>query len=277
MDSQHRHSVNNFFPSNSSKNWNKRQVNLPCITDNKTIYIHKPSDFFKHKYTYLGKFSNNNEILSPNNIKKYQSPKFCMEDIKEQEYKEKRIITSILKDEVKSLPSLLKNCIPEINKAKKNSVGFSDDYINFQINEKENPTEMHPYVLRKYKSKGQTMRNSNYKEDKDNNTHEDQTPNKNSRLVNLNFLITSPKKKYESMNDRNNRISYYQFYTTNNTKSNNFHIKANSKKYSQNGDYITIVGNTNEIIPKFNCINKNTSFKNYLNSKAAASVDNLKR
>jgi len=276
MDSQLRHSVNTFFPSNSSKNFNKCQVNLPCITDNKKIYIHKPSDFFKHKYTYLGKFSNNNEILSPDNIKKYQSPKFCMEDIKEQAYKEKRIITSILKDEVKSLPSLLKNCIPEINKNKKNNVGFGDNYINFQLYEKENPIGMHSYVLRKYKSKGQTMRHSNNKELKDNNTSEDQTPNKNSRLVNLNFLITSPKKRYESLNDGNNRMSYYQFYTTNNSKSNNFLIKTNSKKYSQNGDYISIVGNANEM-PKFNCINKTTSFKNYLNSKAAANGDNKKR
>ena len=98
--------------NHSTKNADKNNLNFPCITDNKKIFIHKPSDFTKNKYTYLGSLANNSELLSLESRKTLHSPRFSMKDIKQQINRENKIIGSILKDEVNSLPRLLKNYSP---------------------------------------------------------------------------------------------------------------------------------------------------------------------
>lgn len=287
---------------NTNSNF-KNNTNLPCVTDNKKIYIHKPSDFIKNKYTFLGSLANNSEILSLKNKRNYHSPRFSMKDIKLQIIRENRIIGSILKDEVDSLPNLLKNCIPNLNKNKTENYFGTNSMEKFNI---ASPNSFNNFLINKFKNKinfnvssndnvdpniGSKFINS-CKELRGFNPNIDQgASNKVNRLINLNFLIPSPKKKnanFPSGNSGNtermsfnkfNSINSYNYNSVSNmnsTKASNFLAKSQSMKYNPvSMDNSSINGNSNENINLFIKSKKNNSFKDYLIAKNQ-SIDSSK-
>jgi hypothetical protein len=273
--------TNTISHSNNANYSTKNNQNLPCITDNKKICIHKPSDFTKNKYTFLSSLANNSEILSLDNKKTYLSPRFSMKDIKTQIKREKTIIGSILKDEVDSLPSLLKNYISAINKNKKlnnirrgklineNLNGFNNIMLN-NINNINNINNHNNINLKKVSDK----------QLKGFYSDAEQVAPRANGLINLNFLISSPKRKNNNFarNEANiKKISDNQITNIkinnhfNTTKTSIFEAKIQSRKYNHlSMDNSNTNGNFSKssnfvINPKYN-----KSFKNYLNYKIAS-------
>lgn len=268
--------------NNTNYSTNILNNNLPCITDNKKIYIHKPSDFLKNKYTFFGNVSNNSEILSLNSRKTFHSPRFSMKDIKLQIKKENAIIGSILKDEVDSLPNLLKNYLPTANKNK----NFSLSNEKFKS---ENPKGFNNIMLNKFQNNINSINDnlhSNYNRFSDNkvirfNSNAEQLATKTNGIINLNFLISSPKRKNYNfgINEMFNgaKINYNQFNnikinsSLTNTKTSIFQAKNQNRKNNHIClDNTSIIGNLSEtsnlvIKPK-----KNNSFKDYLTNKVAS-------
>jgi len=236
--------------------------NIPCITDYKKIYIHKPSDFLKNKYTLLGSLANNSELLSVENKRSYHSPRFSMQDINQQINRENQIIGSIIKDETDSLPSLLKNYIPTLISKKK-----KENYINIHRNSVEKAFDcatppkdvFNNIMLNKFQNKINLVNNSN--NDSGNSffsktincnkkieslysTVEPASSNKaaannnsNNKLVNLHFFISSPESKCSNFassagNYGKTCFSSQCYSGFNNCYNYNCNINVNSPKMS---------------------------------------------
>lgn len=211
----------NVFCSNEMEktNDNINSSQLPIINNlnnDKRIYIHKPSDFLKNKYTFFGNFTNNRDILDKNSKKALHSPKFDLNDIKKQIQKGNEIIGSIIKEENSILPNLLKNYIinysdknPSLNlKTGENYNTTSNNQLtknNISISENRNITNKN-----KYKNDLRTFTHTNRKEIYSYKNNINNIMNqKHDRLINLNFLVSSPKKIRSNYN--HNKNNYYQF------------------------------------------------------------------
>lgn len=296
---------NNTFNSNNLSNQaanttSKKSVNFPSISENKKIFIHKPSDFTKNKYTYLGSLANNSEILSLENKRTYHSPRFSMNDIKQQIRRENKIIGSILKDEVDSLPRLLKNNIPILanNRRDKSEVllstcgsgkykpGSTTGFNNIMLSRFQSIERVSKRVDfdRNLNSPGFCgsigSKGFGYDSDK-------VAIGKVNRMINLSFLISSPKRKssnFPANTGSPSKKSYYHYNTlgsnginnifnsnnnVHNTKTSNFHAKSHSMKF----DYYSIDNNSSNKNTSENCNlaikskKIKNSFKAYLNAK----------
>jgi len=209
---------NNSHLNNNTSISNSKHLNLPAINGNKRIYIHKPTDFIKNKYTFLGNLANNSELLSFENKKTYHYPKFSMQDIKRKIIIENQIIVSIIKDEVNSLPILLRNLIPSLNKIKENQNGNLKK--NKNANEYENYFFGNNVNYNNYQSNNNSnSRNSSLKRSQNENSNRNdikayglnagQIAKRADRLVNLNFLISNAKKRREpNISDFQDKINY---------------------------------------------------------------------
>lgn len=222
------------------------QTQLPLI--DKRIYIHQPSDFLKNKYTLFGNLAHSKDILNKNSRKNYHSPKFDYNDINVQMQKGNKIIGSIIKEENNILPNLLKNY--SVNFSDKNSTIKNTEYSNkYQgyntttinnLNFKKNESIK---TKKKFRSDDTSARNiSNMKGNMNNSRNNLSNINNNKsdfynyknnirminhkseRLVNLNFLVSSPKKVKANSNYNLNRNNYYQYIGTDtaNNKLRNF-------------------------------------------------------
>ena len=99
--------------TNVKNNDNNNNTTLPTISANR-ILIHKPSDFLKNKYTFLGNLANNKDLLSMDSNKTYHTHKFNMKDFKKQMKQGNEIIGSIIRDK-NNLPNLIKSYQIDLN------------------------------------------------------------------------------------------------------------------------------------------------------------------
>lgn len=243
---------------NQSKNINHLQnqnhvsnkIILPILNENKKIFIHKPSDFLKNKYTFLGNLSNNNELLSLENKKTYHSPKFSMRDINIQIYRGNKVIDSILKEEIDQLPSLLKNYLQNKSNPRTDHLFILNQEKNIKIenNSFTKNKEDKNYIIQQNKNRNYLLNNPNLNNHK--NLNEDLISTKREKLVKLNFFISSPKKK-----------SPNKHYFKHNNISQNYGINENVNKRRKN--HISI-DNINDFMR--NSRNSN-SFQKYISSK----------
>lgn len=231
---------NNNPNNNNTINNNKKEISLPLINENKRIYIHKPSDFIKNKYTFLGNLANNSELLSIEKKKTYHSPKFSMEDIKNKINIENQIIGSIMKDEVHSLPILLRNLIPSANKSlvnkklKKNEIEFENNLLKYNHKNYENNNNYHSINSYNNRNNGFLNRLKNLNYDNSNKIdlkayriNSEQIAQRADRLVNLNFMVSSGRKKrdYNAIN-LHNKNYYYNISGEQNIGHYNYYNKS---------------------------------------------------
>lgn len=181
---------------------------LPSISE-KRIFIHKPSDFIKNKYTYFGNVSNNRDLLSMDSRKTYYSHKFNMKDFKKQMKQGNLILESIIKDETKIIPNLLKSYEINLNNNRDITKNYERVNESLHINSTKN--------LSNNLYKGN---NNNAKTYNNNMFHYNENLNminqKSERLVNLNFLISSPKKIKNNISSKNH---YHHIYPNNGSRS----------------------------------------------------------
>jgi len=228
---------NNSFVNNLNNQKNSSELLLPNINENKRIFIHKPSDFVKNKYTILGNLANNSEISYKGSRKCYHSPKFSMKDINQQKYRENKIIDSILKDEIHSLPSLLKSYIPGYNNLKDNN-NINNENSKHLANESESANSLNNIMLKKY------HRNSSHKEKKNNNSFAEQIAQRSENLVNLNFLVSSVKRRKPNyISNMKNYINYNQLANGNYLRDDSFDPRSYNRNYNfASVDYTSMNG-----------------------------------
>jgi len=195
---------------------NNNESQLPAISE-KRIYIHKPSDFLKNKYTFFGNLANNKDLLSMDSRRTYHSHKFNMKDFKKQMKQGDQIIESIIKDDTKVLPNLLRNY--ENNHLNKDT--FNSSIMN--LNNTKN-TSSNNYRIN---NSSKTFNNSNINLYNYNNGLK-MINQKSEKLVNLNFVVSSPKKKINL-----NKNNLYQLNGCN-RKKNPLQSNYNQKNYKSN-------------------------------------------
>lgn len=225
----------NFFNNNNNTINNntiystRNNVQLPCITDNKRIYIHKPSDFTKNKYTFLGNLSNNSDILNFDNRKFFNSPKFSMKDIKKQLQIENKIIGSILKDEISNLPSLLRSYIPiGNNNIKKQKILEKEKIsLNNNSNVEVNKNDL---IEKEIDLNNSNNDNSNYNNNI--NLNNISKINNESIINNSNLVINSKNNNEIIIKEKTNN----NFFSNNvlRKKSNNKSIKKDNNRVNSN-------------------------------------------
>jgi len=247
------HNINIFSNRNNSLNNNilfnsKNNINLPCISDNKRIFIHKPSDFTKSKYTFLGCLSNKSEILNLNSRKFFNSPKFSMKDINNQIQIENKIISSILKDETKNLPSLLLSYIPnkDSNNLKKKFI--EREKISINLNDNYNSEDNKNEIMEKdleldnsNNNNSNNLNNSNVNNSNLDNSNIDNSNINNSNIDNMskinentteNNIHNSIKLNHESI--INNMNMHNNESIINNINLNNSKINIDNKERTNN-------------------------------------------
>ena len=238
---------------NDSKNEeNINTTQLPIINNDRRLIIHKPSDFLKNKYTFFGNTLNKD-------AKNYNSPKFCLKDINKQLQKGHQIVGSIIKEEKDILPNLLTNYIEtytnQQNITKLNYNTTSNTQVtsnNINITESINMNNN-----KRYKNNIRTFVDTNTNRN-DIYSYQNNTKiinPKTERLVNLKFLVSSPKKVRSNYN--NNKNNYYQFLGSQNKQ--NLRINNNLDNDYDYNPYINI--------------NNNLQQRNYLNRGNYNSID----
>lgn len=256
--------LNNNSKKEPSTNSNKnRDLSLPLINENKRIYIHKPSDFIKNKYTFLGNLANNSELLSREDKKTYHSPKFSMQDIKRKMSIENLIIGSILKDEVDSLPSLLRNLIPGFNKNKSKGKNVDANSNKNELHEKENEfynnnnkktinDNSNIFYLNNNNKflRSNNINNVNYAGNRNDirayGLNAEQIAQRANRLVNLNFRVSSGRKRQEPF-DKNihGKYNYKEFFGDNSASEHGYQARSSGKRannYLTSFDYLQMQG-----------------------------------
>ena len=230
--------------NNFSNNESNSNSNLPIINERR-ILIHQPSDFLKNKYTFFGSVSHNLKLLDKENKKTFNSPKFNLKDVKKQIAKGNEIIESIIKEDISLLPNLLKNYSNDYSSNENSVEKTNENYFNSQNTNvtkskiTENTYRKDFNNIRTFNKTNETYKFNNMKMIKQ----------KAEKLVNLNFLISSPKKiRANFINHKNN---YYQFLGNQNMNMNmnfnsnqNFHFqnvfKRNLSNNGRNLQYFSI-------------------------------------
>ncbi len=212
-----------------------------------------------------------------------------MKDINEQTEIEKKIIGSILKDEIKSLPDLLRNHVLSIEKNKDINNNFNNKYDIYNTNSRDNYINemdvINNYMIKKFNGNNHNINHnieSNFninKEMKGYDSQGDSISQRANKLVNLNFLVSSNKRNKSNINygynynnyginNYNNKMSYNKYLRElENDGKNSLNSKYISRKYDNfmNMDYINMNGNNSKTIYNYN--KKGKSFKIYLKSK----------
>jgi len=212
----------------NNNNANNNEPHLPLIRE-KRIFIHKPSDFTKNKYTFLGNLSNNKDLLNKDATRSFYNHKFNMKDFKEKMKHGNKVLKSIINDEGKILPNLLKDS--KINKLSIENF----DAINY------NNSKNNSYRNNVYENNTKIFNKSNNYTINYNNKSNIMNINQKSpeKLIYLNFSISSPiRKTYYNKNNYNyNKLNEsFVRIKNSNLKQNNF-IQKNyrSSYYSMDG------------------------------------------
>ena len=187
---------------------NNNSESLPTISERR-IFIHKPSDFIKNKYTFLGNLSNNKELLSMDSRKTYHSHKFNMKDFKKQMRQGNEILGSIIRDDTNNLPNLIKNHKINLNNrdlAAKNTYNNSM-YSNNTRNTKNNYRANNNRNAKTFNNSNDLMSYNRY----NGNEGLRMINQKSEKLVNLNFLVSSPKNQKNNHNADINK-NFYQLH-----------------------------------------------------------------
>lgn len=220
--------INNKDINNNSTNQENNNQNLPSISE-KRIFIHKPSDFLKNKYTFFGNLSNNRDLLSMDSRKTYHSHKFNMKDFKKQMKQGNQILGSIIRDETKILPNLLKSYEINLNN-RENNKNFERHNESMNLHSSKNINNINN--MYRINNSSKTFNNSNADIFSYNNNLK-MINQKSERLVNLNFLVSSPKKIKNNYNYSNK--NHYQIHGVGSNYGNkNSSSSRNTNYYQKN-------------------------------------------
>jgi len=180
-----------------------------------------------------------------------------MKDIKKHMKIENRIIDSILKDEVDKLPTLLQDLIPSMQKNKENkNSNFNlnassskneceNEYFNYNNNNvnDSNSNNYNSYshnnnkpnfLYNKFQNQNWNLNSNNIQNRNDIKAYgidAEQIAQRANRLVNLNFLVSSGRKRRENnLGNVHSKINYNQFFMDSSSLEYVYYSKSSGKR-----------------------------------------------